>query len=153
MLLDGWHGDGPTVGRTLDCLSIENVTFCTATFMAHDGIPAESKGHQMRRRRPSRRYPLGKDIKYVVYDILYQGFSSSGYLTFNFVPPRLRSRSDGQSSRTKPPQTSPAPPITPVTITANRFFIPALGTDDAGLTTDEALAQILGHGGGRPGAC
>ena len=79
----------PALGRTLDCLSIENVTFCTATFMAHDGIPAESGGHEMSRRRTSRRDPLGEDMKYVVYDILYQGFSSSGYLTFNFVPLRF----------------------------------------------------------------
>jgi len=57
--------------------------------MARDGIPAESGGHEMSRRRTSRRDPLGEDMKYVVYDILYQGFSSSGYLTFNFVPPRF----------------------------------------------------------------
>ena len=107
---------GSALGRIWDCLSIENVTFCTATFMAHDGIvPAESKGRQMSRRRPARRDPLGEDMKYVVYDILYQGFSSSGYLTFNFAPLRLRSRSDGQSS----------PQATPVTTAVNPFIIHA----------------------------
>jgi hypothetical protein len=35
-----WYCAGP-YSTVCGCLTIENVTFCTAIFMAHDGIPFE----------------------------------------------------------------------------------------------------------------
>ena len=50
---------------------------------------AESGGCEIGRRWQARRDPLGEYMNYVVYDILYQGFSSSLSSSTDFAPPRF----------------------------------------------------------------